>query len=66
MFPNSDRPLKVGDRVHIAETRDTFAHDATIVAIRPSAKRCIGVQLDGDESSIPWWYEQQECKRYEP
>ena len=53
----------IGDRVHIDETRDSYEHNATIIAIRPDAARCIGVRFnDNDEydRNIPWWYQPSE------
>lgn len=49
--------FKIGDRVHISESRDSYEHDAIIVAIRDYAVRNIGVRFDDYESDIPWWYE---------
>ena len=58
--------FKFGDRVHIEQTRDTFEHDATVIAFRvDGAKRCIGVRLDDYDSDIPWWYEPSGLKRIE-
>lgn len=49
--------FNIGDRVHISESRDSYEHDATIIAIRDYAVRNIGVRFDDYESDIPWWYE---------
>ncbi len=59
------RNFEIGDHVLIPETRDTFQHLATVMAIRPAAKRCIGVRYDDYDSDILWWHEPSGLVHYE-
>lgn len=47
---------EIGDRVRTKETRDSYEHNATIIALRDHPRRNIGLKIDGDDSDIPWWY----------